>query len=667
MEKHEPRKFLTARYLSCRFLFQVLVILGLCTIVYKAFQLQVIEHSVWVDRANAQLNTTFQVPAYRGSIYDRNGRLLSYSVPQRSLYTAGFSSASLSSESRKLAQRLGPVLGEPQQAIEKKLASARHFTWIKRHLTDQQAWAVENLNGQGLNLINEYKRFYPHRQVGGQIVGFVGMDGVGLEGVEKSFDEILRGCSVPVGQMRDGTRKCLWMNSSAPPEPAESLGVKLTIDAFIQYLAECELEKAVQKYKARAGEVVVMDAQTSEVLAMANWPFFDPNLPDKNDAQLWRNRTVTDSFEPGSTFKVFLMSAALDENMVRERDRIYCEAGKCSLAGHQIKDVHPYGWLTMPEVIKFSSNIGAAKIALHVGSERYARYIHGFGFGSLSGIQLPGEVKGLVRPYRRWRPIDLAVTGFGQAIGVTTLQLTSAISTIANGGEHSPPIIAREIVDGQGKRVQEFHSSKDRRVISKKTADQIRAMMALVTQEGGTGTQAAPEGYSAAGKTGTAQVMDPVTKRYASNKYTAVFTGFTPVEQPKLVISVVVHEPHGAIYGGVIAAPVFRGIAAKALPYLGVTPSLPSPGPNPAVMQVKSNPSGNKGTSAHAAPPGKSGQTSAKQSAANKSAPGKAPAAGAVQANTTNKSREKLPTAVRGKQENPEKFSKAEGSIKSIY
>ena len=189
--------------------------------------------------------------------------------------------------------------------------------------------------------------------------------------------------------------------------------------------SECELEKAVQKYHARAGEVVVLDAQTSEVLAMANWPFFDPNLPDKKDAQLWRNRTVADSFEPGSTFKVFLMSAAMEEGMVHERDRIYCEGGKCNLVGHTIKDVHPFGWLTMPEVIKFSSNIGAAKIALHVGGERYYRYIQGFGFGSLTDIQLPGEVKGLVRHFRRWRPIDLATTGFGQSIGVTSLQLSS--------------------------------------------------------------------------------------------------------------------------------------------------------------------------------------------------------------------------------------------------
>ena len=252
------------------------------------------------------------------------------------------------------------------------------------------------------------------------------------------------------------------------------------------------------------------------------------------------------------------------------------------LAGHSIKDVHPHGWLTMQEVIKYSSNIGAAKIALRFGSEKYARYIHDFGFGSLCGIDLPGEFKGLVRPQKRWRPIDLATTGFGQSIGVTSLQLTNAVAVIAGGGEYGPPIIASTVLDAEGRSVKQFQSITTRRVIQKRTADQIRAMMALVTQEGGTGANAAPEGYTAAGKTGTAQVMDKTTKRYASDKYTSVFTGYIPAEQPKLVITVVVHEPQGAIYGGVVAAPVFRNIAAKVLPYLGVMPSVPNstPGPN---------------------------------------------------------------------------------------
>jgi cell division protein FtsI (penicillin-binding protein 3) len=601
------------------------------------------------------LNTTFSVPAYRGSIYDRQSRLLSYSVPQRSLYADG----DHVENHRKIAGQLGQILGEPQDAVEKKLTATRHFVWVKRYLTDQQAEAVENIKGSGLNLTNEYKRFYPYRQVGGQVVGFVGMDGAGLEGIEKSFDDVLRGNPTSVGQLRDGTRKCIWMKTSAPPEPAESFGVKLSLDAFIQYLSECELEKAVQKYHARAGEVVVLDAQTSEVLAMANWPFFDPNLPDKKDAQLWRNRTVADSFEPGSTFKVFLMSAAMEEGMVHERDRIFCENGKCNLVGHTIKDVHSFGWLTMPEVIKFSSNIGAAKIALHIGGERYYRYIRGFGFGSLTDIQLPGEVKGLVRHFRRWRPIDLATTGFGQSIGVTSLQLSSAVAAIANDGEYSPPIIASEVLDCMGNPIREFHSVRVRRVIEKKTADQIHAMMCLVTQEGGTGVSAAPEGYTAAGKTGTAQVMDPATKHYASHKYTAVFTGFIPSEHPKLVISVVIHEPQGSIYGGVVSAPVFREIAAKALPYLGVMPSIPIPAPAPAIRLVNASSAGSAGNPGGTGHSGvsKSGGSATQTSTANKSASKKAnPGAALVKAGKG----QGKPQASRSKQ--PDTYSLKSGS-----
>lgn len=661
MRRHDPRKFLTARYRSCRVLFHVLVVLGLCAILAKAFWLQVIEHDDWVENARAQLNTTFKVPAYRGSIYDRQGRLLSYSVPQRSLYAGGIRI----DDPKKVTGQLSRLLGEPQNGLEKKLAGARHFVWIKRCLTDQQALAVENMNEPGLKLTDEYKRFYPYRQVAGQVIGFVDLDGIGLEGVEKSFDELLRGKSTSVKQMRDGVRKCLWLKSSALPEPAESFGVKLTIDSFIQYLSECELEKAVEKYHARAAEVVVLDAQTSEVLAMVNWPFFDPNLPDKKDAHLWRNRTVTDSFEPGSTFKVFLISAALDAGMIRQRDRIFCENGQCRLAGHTIRDVHPYGWLTIPEVIKFSSNIAAAKIALHVGSERYYRYIQGFGFGSPTGVQLPGEVKGLLRPCRRWRPIDLATTGFGQSIGVTSLQLTSGIATIANGGEYSPPLIAKAFLDCDGKPLKEFRSNAARRVIQKKTADQIHAMMCLVTQEGGTGVNAAPEGYTAAGKTGTAQVMDPVTKRYASKKYTSVFTGYIPAEKPKLAISVVIHEPQGAIYGGVVAAPVFRNIAAKALPYLGVMPSPPAPAPGPPVRltTVSAPGSAKNPAGASRSTASKPGAKSAKKSIANTSAREKS--SGSVEEVSAKKGQAKQKTSQSGRSD---KYSlKTEGTPTGLY
>ena len=390
MERRESRKSLNARYWLCCLVFNGLVLAGLGVIVCKAFCLQVLDHQLWVGRARAQTETTLRVTSYRGSIYDAQGRLLSFSVPQRTLFSVN----NQLENPKAMAGRLAPILGETQSLIEKRLVCNRQFACVKRQLTDQQAVAVEGLNGKGLSLIDEYKRFYPYRQVAGQVLGFVGLEGFGMEGVEKSFDEVLSAKSTPVGQLRDGVKRSIWLQSAPPPDPAESYGVKLTIDAFLQYLCEYELEKAVTQYRARAGEVVVMDPNTFEVLAMANWPFFDPNLSEKRNPDLYRNRVITDSFEPGSTFKVVMMSAALEENIVREKDRVFCENGKGPLAGHIIRDTHPYGWLTASEVIKYSSNIGAGKLALQLGNERYNRYIRGFGFGADSGIALPGEVKG---------------------------------------------------------------------------------------------------------------------------------------------------------------------------------------------------------------------------------------------------------------------------------
>lgn len=569
MERQNTKNLLNTRYWLCHGLFSLLIICGFGAVLAKAFSLQVLEHQKWIERKRAQTVSSFKVPAYRGSIYDRQGRLLSYSVPQYSL-TANSKQVE---NPKQLAAKLAPILSLSQGELHRKLSSGRSYVPLKKHLTDQQAVAVSNLKASGLSLVTEYKRFYPHRQVGGHVVGFVDPDGVGLEGIEKAFDPLLRQDPTTVGHLRDGVRKTLWMDAEPPPEPVESYGIKLSLDAFIQYVSEFELDKGIQQYHAKAGEMVVMDARSSEILAMANWPPFDPNLSTQRDPNVYRNRAITDYFEPGSTFKVFLVGAALQERVIRERDRIFCENGRCMLAGHTINDVHPYGWLSLPEVIKHSSNIAASKLALQLGSERYHRYIKAFGFGDITGIKLPGEARGMVRPWKKWRPIDLATTGFGQSVGVTALQLTQAVACLANGGQYVPPEIALEIVDAEGQPVKVAEREPVRRVLDRRVADTVRDMMKGVTEEGGTGVNAAPDGYTVAGKTGTAQMLDPETRRYAANKYTSLFTGFVPADDPRLVITVAIREPHGAIYGGVVAAPVFRNVASKVLPYLGVSPS----------------------------------------------------------------------------------------------
>lgn len=571
MDGRKSRNHLNTRFWLCHTLVYIVVVGCMGAVAGRAFYLQVVDHEKWLEKARCQVEATLKVPAYRGSIHDRQGRLLSYSVPQDSLFA---NPAQIDKETRKqLAARLAAILGMPQAVIEKKLASNRQFVWIKRLLTDQESVEVSALKAKGLSFVTEYKRFYPLRQIAGQTIGFVGLDGEGLEGIEKQYDSLLRQDPITVGHFRDGIKKGIWMASDPPPEPSESLGIRLTLDAFTQYVAETELEKMVRQYHARAGVVVVLDPRTSEVLAMANYPLFDPNLVDRGKADLWRNRVITDYFEPGSTFKVFLVGAALQEGKIRERDRIYCENGRCKLGGHTINDVHPYGWLTIPEVVKHSSNIAASKIAMQLGGERYFHYIKAFGFGEVTGVMLPGESKGQVRHWKRWQPIDLATTGFGQSIGVTALQLALATGCLANGGEFSPARITQEVTDARGMTVKTVASEPRRRVLDQKTARLVCDMMKGVTEEGGTGVNASPEGYTAAGKTGTAQMLDPATKRYASDKYTSLFTGFVPAESPRLAIVVAIHEPRGAIYGGVVAAPVFKNIATKVLPYMGVSPS----------------------------------------------------------------------------------------------
>jgi cell division protein FtsI (penicillin-binding protein 3) len=567
--QRKPDSLTSRRYRICLVGVQCLLFLCFCAVVVKCFYLQVNSHSFWEQRGRIQVETTLQVPIYRGTIYDRGKRLLALSVPQRSLFADG----KFLGDPRKTALELSPVLEEKPECIQNKFARGQRFIWLKRNLSDQQAGAVAKLKLAGIHFLEEYKRFYPYRQIAGQVLGFVGFDGTGLEGIEKNYDAMLREGFQSLGQQRDGLRKRLVWESQTASTPPQRPGLSLTLDAYVQYLAERELEKAIKRYKAKAGEVVILDPRTFEVLAMANWPPFDPNFYQQEEAENWRNRAITDLFEPGSAFKVFLVAAAIEEGLSSCKDRIYCENGKYKLANHTINDVHPHGWLTLPELVKYSSNIGATKLAMQLGGERYHRFIRAFGFGDRTGIDLPAEGKGSVRSWKSWRALDLAAAGFGQSIGVTALQLTVGTACIANDGAWSQPLVVRGFVNGDGEVLSKTSVRESHQVIRKKTANQIRDFMVEVTKPGGTGILAALDGYNVAGKTGTAQVLEPGAKSYSSKSYTSVFTGFVPAEEPRLAMTVVIHEPHGAIYGGAVAAPVFHDIALDALPYLGAAPS----------------------------------------------------------------------------------------------
>lgn len=580
--KRLQKREMSPRFWACCTCLRWLAV-GVCLwVLVKAFQLQVLEHSVWAERADAQTRTTLDVPVYRGSLMDRSGRLLAVSVGQPSLFADGMHVT----DPKGTAEKLASILSEPVQELEGRLRTRKRFIWIRRNLSDAQALECRRARLPGVYLTTEYRRFYPLGDSAGQVLGFTGEDGAGLEGVERAYDGLLRQAVRKVGGFRDGGRHRMWLDTVPPPVAEERYGLKLTLDARIQSLCERYLEEAVREQEASAAEMVVLDARSFEVVAMANWPPFDPNRYASSSPGEWRNRAITDLFEPGSAFKVFLVAAALDAGRVRGNERIFCENGDFRLARHTIHDVHPHGWLTLSEVLKYSSNIGAAKLAMEVGSETYHRYIRAFGFGSRTGIDLPGEGAGLVRSWDAWRPIDLASCAFGQSLAVTTLQLTCAVGAIANGGLMGVPRVAGEAVAPDGRTLKRFGGHPWRRVVTKETAERIREMMKAVTEQGGTGTQAVPAGYPVAGKTGTAQVLDPETGTYSNERYTAVFTGFVPADDPRIVMTVVVHDPRKSIYGGVAAAPVFRKVAASALPHLGVLPRRDPPSPTAVVRRA---------------------------------------------------------------------------------
>lgn len=529
-----------------------------CAIILKAFFLQIVANNRWEGLYEAQVITQIQHRPFRLPIVDRHGNRLAITVTQPSI----FADPSQIKSPRKVASILSSKLFVSYGRLVKKLKSKRRFVWIKRYVSDRSALQIEKLNLSGVYVLKERKRFYPHKHLAGQVIGFVGWDGHGLEGVERKFEQELLRKTKASRVFRDALGRKLWAGNLEEIENHNVL--KLNIDSYIQYVVERELEKACLKYRASSAQAVVMNPWNFEVLAIANWPFFDPNGYRFLSPDQWRNRAITDVFEPGSTFKPFVVAAALEAKIVEPESRFFCEEGSYRVPGHTIRDVHPHGWLSVAEIIKYSSNIGAAKIAQQLGSENFYKFLRKIGFGSRTGIDLPGESPGIVRPWKKWQPVDLATAAFGQGIGVTAMQLTVAFAVIANGGFIGKPSVVAKPPNMSGQL---------KRIISKETARKLKKMLLMVTEKGGTGTKAAISGYSVAGKTGTAQRINPETGEYSAHGYSSLFVGFVPANHPEIVITIVIHEPHGAIYGGVVAAPVFREIASDVLRYLGIFPN----------------------------------------------------------------------------------------------
>jgi cell division protein FtsI (penicillin-binding protein 3) len=540
---------------------------SLVGVAVRGYQLQIVKQSELVHRAEIQRKHLIKLWPSRGVIYDRKKKELAGSVEVDSV----FAHPRQVKEPKKTAESLSKALNIKSPCLQKTLQSTAPFVWIMRGISPAKRGQIEAFDLKGVHFLKENKRFYPHCEVGGHLLGFVGIDGNGLEGLELNYENFISGGNEVLLVERDAIgRQLIYSGILAPESPGSNL--ILTIDLNIQYILEKELQKAVEESNARGGMGIVMDPKTGEVLGLAIQPSFNPNNFNFSSPNQWRNRALTDNFEPGSTFKVFLAAAALEEGLVSPEENFYCENGRYKVGRRTIHDVHKYETLTFAEIIKLSSNIGAAKICERMNAETFYRHLRDFGFGEKTGIDLAVESPGSVRPYQGWKEIEKSNMAFGQGISVTALQLITALSSIANGGYVMRPYIVQGIVNEKGEYLKKNFPYVVRTAISAQTAKALTEIMIGVTTKGGTGTAAFIPGFEVAGKTGTAQKIDPVTGRYNWARPVASFMGFVPARDPRIAVLIVVDEPKGRGFGGTVAAPAFRAVAEEVLHYLNVFP-----------------------------------------------------------------------------------------------
>jgi cell division protein FtsI/penicillin-binding protein 2 len=449
--------------------------------------------------------------------------------------------------------------------LYKKFLRGKAFVWVARKITPEQSEQIKQSKLKNIGFLKESKRCYPNSYLLSHVMGFAGLDNVGLEGLEMFYDQYLRGQPGWEFLLRDARSHKLNLYDNRVL-PQDGYDLVLTVDEVIQYIAERELDKIFRMFHARGACIVVMDPKTGEILAMANRPGFDLNDRSKFNKEEMRNRAVCDMFEPGSVFKIVTAAAALEEKKVDEMSRFFCENGEYAVAGRVLHDHKPHGWLTFREVIELSSNIGTAKVAALMGPDTLYRYVKAFGFGEKSGIDMPGEISGRIAPTRTWSKTSMTCIPMGQEVGVTALQLASALSVIANGGELMKPYIVKDIVTKQGDMVKAVEPIVVRRVISEDSAARMRKILIGVV-ENGTGKLAKGEDFTAGGKTGTAQKIEP-NGSYSHSKYMSSFIGFAPAQDPLLTVVVTVDEPHPYYFGGVVAAPAFKNLVSDTLKYL---------------------------------------------------------------------------------------------------
>jgi len=534
-------------------------------------QLQISQHDELSTRAKNQQLGAVETSPTRGLLLDRQGREIA-----RSVDTESFNADPREIENvNETARRISAVTNQKRDELIAKIREAKDsnkkFIWLIRRLDLETASKLDAMALDGVYSRKEPKRYYPNDGLAAHVLGFVGTDEIGLSGVEQFYNEKIRGEGGKVYLERDGSpERRVFDSYEVQPHPGQT--VVLTIDQSIQYRTEQALFAAVARSNAKSGTAIVMDPHTGEILALANAPAFDPNEPGNEPPEVRTNWALQNIYEPGSTFKVVAYSAAIDKGLVTPDDKIDCQMGQITVAGRLIHDHKPFGVLTISDALAQSSNVGAIKLGLLVGNESMYDYAKRLGFGSKTGIDLPGESGGIFRPLRRWQPSSIGSIAMGQEVGVTPLQMATAYSVIANGGSWVKPHVVREMRSADGSIV--FQAKTELRpALKAETVEKLRGMMEGVTLHG-TARKAQVEGYTAAGKTGTAQKIDPKTHTYSATKYIGSFVGFAPANNPAVVIIVVIDEPRGAYHGGDVAAPVFREIAEQILPELSVTPDV---------------------------------------------------------------------------------------------
>jgi cell division protein FtsI (penicillin-binding protein 3) len=561
MEQRNPR---------LRWLFVwIVALVWMVAVLARLSYLQLFCYSEYFAKAQHQQQRIFEISPKRGTIYDRKGRELAVSLPMDSV----FADPAEITDAEMVGRLLSRILSDPAspEEIETKIREAHSPIRLARKLSPETVQRIEEMNLRGIFFQQESRRVYPQRKLAAHVLGYTDVDEKGIGGIEYALDKQIRGRPGKMMVMADGRRR--WYDrQESTADPGES--VSLTIDETIQYIAEKELARAIDDTHAKAGTVLVQDPNSGELLALANWPTFDPNDAGSYADEARMNRAVSAAYEPGSTFKVLTLTGAIENGVTNPNALIDCQMGKIQLPGRVIHDWHPFGVLTVEKILAHSSDVGAIKVALQLGAPRFYDTIRTFGIGQPTGIELPGENHGLLRPLENWSANSIGSLAMGQEVSVTPIQIISAISAIANGGTLYRPHILRDM---RGDLMPVRHvETAPRQATDQETAAEMRGMMEDVVLEG-TGKPAQLSGYTAAGKSGTAQKIDPATGRYSATQYNSSFVGFAPVNDPAISILVVLDSPVGAHHGGEVGGPVFKRVAEQVLAYLAVPHDVPAP------------------------------------------------------------------------------------------